>query len=105
MKRLFVIAFWLIMSPFVTVSPDGAQTPEGNLVSHCAGVVDLCGYVDGKSREVRIPLAFEGASAFSEGLAKVSLDGHAGFIDEAGKFVIEPQFEDAAGFDQRGYRI
>jgi len=49
------------------------------------------GYVD-KNFEVAIPLIFNEAHNFSEGLARVEYDGYFGFIDHRGKFVIRPKF-------------
>ena len=43
---------------------------------------------------------FEFARRFSEGLAAVDIGGKIGFIDKAGKLVIEPQFLFALEFSQ-----
>ncbi|MDT8902498.1 WG repeat-containing protein [Anaeroselena agilis] len=45
---------------------------------------------------------FEGAWDFQEGIAKVRVDGKFGFIDTAGKMVIEPQFSHASRHCQNG---
>lgn len=55
------------------------------------------GFVDQKGKIV-IPLTFERAEDFFEGLAKVYRDGKWGFIDKRGKVVIDYQFEDVARF-------
>jgi WG containing repeat len=55
---------------------------------------DKNGYID-RTGEIVVPLKFDGASDFSEGLAAVKVEGKWGFIDEAGRVVIEPQFSGA----------
>jgi hypothetical protein len=59
----------------------------------------MCGYVDKNGVEV-IPLKFNGASYFSEGLAWVFIDNKRGYIDTSGELVI-PAIYDANG--RRGY--
>lgn len=49
------------------------------------------GYVN-KDFEVSIPLIFNEANNFSEGIARVEYDGYYGFINHSGKFVIRPKF-------------
>lgn len=41
----------------------------------------------------------EEVGSFSEGLARVRVNGKAGFIDKTGKIVIAPRFVDVGGFD------
>jgi len=57
------------------------------------------GYIDAAGKVV-IPLEFDMALDFSEGLAAVSVDDKFGFIDETGGLVIRPQFADARGFSE-----
>uniref|UniRef100_UPI001BFF2505 WG repeat-containing protein n=1 Tax=Campylobacter coli TaxID=195 RepID=UPI001BFF2505 len=51
------------------------------------------GFID-KSREFVIKPKFDYVWSFSEGLAKVELNGKWGFIDKNGEFAIEPKFDD-----------
>ena len=55
------------------------------------------GYV-GPDGEAVIAPRFDGASRFSEGLARVVEGGRVGFIDAAGAFAIAPRFDDAGDF-------
>jgi WG containing repeat len=57
----------------------------------------LWGYENEKG-ELAIPVRYEAALEFTEGLAAVKLDGKMGFIDEHGDMVIAPAFERAFGF-------
>jgi hypothetical protein len=47
-----------------------------------------------------IPMQFEMALPFSEGLAAVRIDSKWGYIDKTGKFVVEPQFRGAGPFSE-----
>jgi hypothetical protein len=49
------------------------------------------GYID-KTGKVIVPLQFDWAEPFSEGLAAVSLNKKFGYIDNTGRFVIAPQY-------------
>ena len=49
---------------------------------------------------ILIPMQFEFAQPFSEGLAAVRVDSKWGYIDKTGKFVIEPQFLGAGPFSE-----
>lgn len=57
----------------------------------------LYGYIDDNAKEV-IPLIYQEANNFSNGLARVKKDGKYGFIDMAGKVAINFQFDDAYDF-------
>ncbi len=57
------------------------------------------GYID-KLGILVIPMQFDQALIFSEGLAAVSIKEKWGYIDKAGKFVIEPQFRSAGSFSE-----
>ena len=59
------------------------------------------GYVDLNGKE-RIPLQYEDAYSFQEGLAKVKKNGKWGYIDTSGKMVIDPLY-DLAGLFYNGY--
>lgn len=54
-------------------------------------------YID-KTGKIAIPARFERAYDFSEGLARVRLDGKWGFIKPDGSYAVEPRFEDARDF-------
>jgi len=45
-----------------------------------------------------IAAEYEKAASFSEGLAKVRIDGKYGFIDKSGTLVIKPKFENVSNF-------
>lgn len=62
-------------------------------------VHDKWGYIDRKGR-VRIPLRFDSASEFREGLAVVELGGKYGFINSVGVFVVQPRLDDAFSFSE-----
>jgi WG containing repeat len=57
------------------------------------------GYINHKG-EIVIDIEFEGASSFSEGLARIFIDGKVGFIDMNGSVVIKPIFDNAMGFSE-----
>ena len=57
------------------------------------------GFID-KNGKVVIEPQFDGADAFSEGLARVKKDRKWGFIDKSGKVVIEPQFDWVSDFSE-----
>ena len=61
-------------------------------------LVQKWGYMDERGR-LAIPVQFNDAGYFSEGLAPVSLDGKFGFIDTAGHFAIAPKFDWAGEFE------
>jgi hypothetical protein len=45
-----------------------------------------------------IPAQFDSAEDFSEGLARVLVDGKYGFINRTGTVVVPPQFKNAGDF-------
>jgi len=81
---------------------DGANGSNNgdNMVPKCGGMFDLCGYSDRQNGHELIPKTFEQALLFSEGLAAVRIDGLFGYIDTAGKVVIEPRFDLAGPFHE-----
>jgi hypothetical protein len=79
-------------------SRSGDHSNPQELRPRCDGPFQLCGYVEKDSRAVRIPLQFEVAEPFSEGLAAVRIEGRYGFIDTTGKIVIAPRFQAAGPF-------
>ncbi len=54
-------------------------------------------YID-KAGKIVIPARFERAYDFSEGLARVRLDGKWGYIKPDGSYAVEPRFEDVRDF-------
>jgi hypothetical protein len=63
------------------------------------------GFVD-HSGEIKIPIALEKSRArtriFRNGVAGVQIDGRSGFIDNAGNFVVRPEYQDLKSFSE-GY--
>lgn len=57
------------------------------------------GYINHEGAIV-IPMQFEMAQPFSDGLAAVRVESKWGYIDKTGKFVIEPQFRGAGPFSE-----
>lgn len=60
-----------------------------------------CGYCDLKLK-MSIPLKFEDANIFQNGMASVKLNNKWGFIDKTGATIIDFQYEDAGVFEE-GY--
>ncbi|HCE43623.1 MAG TPA: hypothetical protein DET40_08750 [Lentisphaeria bacterium] len=60
---------------------------------------DKWGFID-KTGAVVIKPEFDQIRNFSEGYAKVKLNGKWGYIDKSGKIVIEPQFDNAGEFHE-----
>lgn len=87
----------LCFTAFLTAAR-GAEAEELALISRCGGAFDLCGFVDRRSEELRIPYTFQDAGQFREGLAAVSIDGKYGYIDRTGRMVIEPRYDLAGRF-------
>ncbi len=61
----------------------------------------LWGFRDASGQTVIAP-QFDGAGSFSEGFARVKMNGKWGFVNTLGEMVIAPQF-DQARFFQGGY--
>ncbi|MEL7525501.1 MAG: WG repeat-containing protein [Pseudomonadota bacterium] len=74
------------------------EADEQVLLPRCGGAFDLCGFVDGRSKELRVPYAFQDVGEFREGLAAVRIDGKYGYIDRTGKMVIAPRYDLAGRF-------
>ena len=64
---------------------------------------NLWGFMDGGG-DVAIAPQFDSAGSFSEGLARVKVNGKWGFVNAEGQMVIEPLF-DQARFFQGGYGL
>jgi hypothetical protein len=58
------------------------------------------GYIDGNGKVVISP-RYQWADNFSEGLARVTVDGRMGFIDASGNLVIEPQYAWVGSFKEQ----
>ncbi len=67
-------------------------------------IQETLGYID-KTGKLVIPLQFDNALPFSEGLAVASLRHKRGYIDKTGKFVIEPQYGVAGSFSNGLARV
>jgi hypothetical protein len=76
------------------LSTQAAQEPPRLLVVDVDGKY---GFID-RSGQFVIPLLFDFAWGFSEGLASVWLGKEAGYIDAIGRFAIPPQFSYARWF-------
>jgi hypothetical protein len=72
--------------------PNPNAAAEGSLYPHAERESGPWGYID-KTGKIVIPLQFEAAQPFSEGLAAVKLDKKFGFIDSGGRMVIQPRFD------------
>ena len=62
------------------------------------------GYID-SSGKIAIEAEYDGADAFSNGLAPVKSEDLYGYIDTDGKVVIDFQFDQAYGFSKYGYAV
>lgn len=62
---------------------------------------DKWGYLS-STLTLDIPLNYDAACDFSQGLAAVSKGGKWGYIDEKGKQVIAPQYDSVSAFDNNG---
>ena len=97
--RWSLLAIFILTLPF---SPLNSTSQTAELTPYCGGHFQLCGYREKGSKTHRIPMRFEIAQPFHEGLAAVRFNGLHGYIDLQGKLVIEPQFQ-AAGPFSGGY--
>jgi hypothetical protein len=62
------------------------------------------GFID-RTGKIIIPLCFDDAGDFSEGLARFERDGSWGYMDETGTVVIEPRFPSAEDFSEGLARV
>lgn len=67
-------------------------------------IEDTLGFID-KTGKVVIPLQFDEARAFAEGLAVAAVRHSRGYIDKSGKFVIEPRYGTAGDFSEGLARV
>ena len=89
----------------VAAASSSAQQTEPNMPYRVHNGT-LYGYIDGTGRVV-IPIGFQYASEFSEGLAAVSVQplsagvvGKWGYIGQEGKFIVTPQYARAHDFSE-----
>lgn len=90
-KAYFVIIFSIFG---VAISNEG--TAQETLMPLCQG--GLCGYYDGVG-EIVIPLKFDEAKSFNDGLAVVRSKRHWGALNLNGELVIPAQYEDLQSFE------
>lgn len=92
-----VQVFFLALSGTLPVAAQQQSAPELFPVGRDGKV----GYIDCTGR-IATPLDYDGAKDFHEGFAAVNVGGKWGFVDTAGKLVVEPQFTETAGFFSQG---
>lgn len=93
--RLLLFAIFLLALPISSLHSNSEPT---ELKPNCGGPFQLCGYREKGSGIQRIPMRFEIAQPFQEGMAAVRINGLHGFIDTHGKIVIKPRFQGAGSF-------
>lgn len=93
--RLLLLAMLVLLFP---VSALRSSPESTELTSNCGGPFQLCGYREKDSKIQRIPMVFEIAQPFRDGLAAVRMNGQFGYIDDQGKIIITPRFQDAGPF-------
>ena len=83
-------------SKFISKAPfsEGLAIVEGEIANE-----KKQGYIN-EAGKLAIPLVFELARPFSEGLAAVRVNDLWGYVDREGNWIIEPKFEDAYGFSE-----
>ena len=60
------------------------------------------GYRDPSDNSIQIEPRFDIGGSFVHGLAMVSVGGKTGYIDESGRYIVEPQFALSSDFGQHG---
>lgn len=63
------------------------------------------GFVLKSTREIVIPIKYDGVMGFCEGLARVELGGKYGFVDKTGREVISAKYNMAGNFNQGLSRV
>lgn len=66
---------------------------------HTGDIGGKWGYIDGTGKQV-IPLQFDLANNFSEGLAAVEVKNKCGYINKIGAVIVKPQFSSCKDFSQ-----
>lgn len=97
MKQLFVILAGGLIALLLcaSCSSNGKANVDNSLLPVKQG--NKWGYINKKGEYVINP-QFDMANAFSDGLAKVSVNEKYGFIDKDGKYVINPTYSSATDF-------
>jgi hypothetical protein len=111
-KYGFVSAAGKVITPkydCVTLFSEGYSAVVNGVVETAADgtitkITGLWGFIDMWGNEV-IPLKYEVALPFKDGLANVNQGGKVGFIDKAGNTVIPFMYEDGASFKDRKARV
>lgn len=80
------------------VFPAAAADDPSSWWVRCGGPFQLCGYVERDTETLRIPMRYEAAKPFRNGLAAVRIDGRWGYIDRSGDLVIPPAYTEVASF-------
>jgi hypothetical protein len=95
---------WLVVNyPQVRRLNPNQNATRGEVVAFICQALEIPGvpskYVPGMELFVIEP-QFDRADSFSQGLARVKIDGKWGYIDKTGKLVIQPQFDEADAFSE-----
>lgn len=96
MGRIMARPQWKVM-PFNLFSYKEGLFPVGK--KRIFGKKEEYGYIDLDGKQV-IPMQWEDAGNFSEGLAQVKSNGKWGFVDSAGKVVVPPQWDRVSDFSE-----
>jgi hypothetical protein len=95
-KTLLTLIFLICLSGtglLYSQTDTADRTPE--LIPYRKG--DKWGYVD-RNKKIVIPVKYDYADVFREGLGKVMLNKKTGFVDKNGNEVIEIKYDDAWSF-------
>ena len=95
--RRLVQVFFLALSSTLPVAAQQRSAPELFPVARDG----KHGYIDCTGR-ITIPLQYDEAKDFHDGLAAVNVGGKWGFLDTTGKLVVEPQFAETLGVFSEG---
>lgn len=90
-------SFLMLLLALLITGTAFAEPAPPKVVLYPVAQKNKWGYMD-KTGKVIIPLQFEKADFFSEGLAPVKIDGKVGYINETGAMAISPLFDDGAEF-------
>ena len=89
-----------------TISESEMATLTGSLTKAATNLepfldqtTDKVGYKD-ENGNIVIPAKYDNADEFSEGLARVQINGKYGFIDQTDKLVIPAKYDDATSFSE-----
>ena len=105
MLKTSVMKYSLLLGAIVISMTGYAQawTKQYDHVDDCVcglslvGKSDKHGFVD-KNGKLVVPLIYDEAMTFSEGMAAVKQDGKWGYLDSTGKIVIPLKYADAMSF-------